>query len=141
MSVAGNKRIDLDGREVGTVTELEAAEAQERVKYIRATMKERQGFANGYGPAQVMRNMVSAGQIPPEAMRKVATPSPAIMAAAKQDEQRQNASPAELLAAAQRKLVRAASLFESEDDEFKATFIFKVLLEAKADIDAVMARV
>jgi hypothetical protein len=56
------------------------------------------------------------------------------------NQKRATQSPADLLASATKKLARATSLLDSEEDEFKAVFIEKVLKETKADLDAMLAR-
>jgi hypothetical protein len=40
-----------------------------------------------------------------------------------------------------KKLTRVNSLLESEDDEFKAEFLAKVLRELKADADALLEQI
>jgi hypothetical protein len=47
---------------------------------------------------------------------------------------------ADLLASATRKIARAVSLQEGEVDEFTVEFTCKVLVEARADIDALLAK-
>jgi sRNA-binding protein len=126
-STAGKMRFDLDGNAVKKVTAQEAAVAQrkasEAFQDMRAANRAINGDkANGIDPGISMMKKVTA-------VRDEAA-----------NQKRATQSPADLLAAATKKLARATSLLDSEDDEFKAGFIEKVLKETKADIDAMLAR-
>jgi sRNA-binding protein len=123
-STAGRMRVDLDGNPVKKVTAQEAAIAQRKAHEAGQDIK----------AAKMAFNGKANGAIDPgiNLMRKVST--------VREDDKRANQSPADLLASATKKLARAASLLDSEDDEFKAVFIEKVLKETKADLDAMLAR-
>jgi sRNA-binding protein len=68
MSVAGTKRVDLDGHEVGTVTKQEALFAKQRIYEFNARRNE-QRIANS--PVTVLGEMHAAGQIPDCAGKKL----------------------------------------------------------------------
>jgi sRNA-binding protein len=73
---AGVKRIDLNGHEVGTVTETEEREAQIGIAKRKQQLKEReQSFAINTTSA-----LVRSGRLPTDAMRKIDAPKePAMM--------------------------------------------------------------
>jgi sRNA-binding protein len=123
-STAGRTRVDLDGNPIKKVTAQEAAVAQRKASEAGQNIQaKRIAFSSN-----------ANGAIDPgiNLMRKVPT--------VREDEKRANQSPADLLAGATKKLARATSLLDSEEDEFKAMFLEKVLKETKADLDAMLAR-
>jgi sRNA-binding protein len=69
---AGARRIDLNGNEVGTVTEQEHIEAQRRVQAARQALKERDRQA---GPLEVVRKLHAAGRVPTDSLSKVSVPT------------------------------------------------------------------
>ena len=73
--LAGAKRINLSGEEVGVVTELEAREAQNRV---RAQKEEhRRALASRHSPAEHARSLLADGKIPTDLLSKInAVPLP-----------------------------------------------------------------
>jgi sRNA-binding protein len=74
MSIAGAKRIDLDGKEVGTVTEQEALGAKQRIDEINRKNNER---AAQSGPVKILSGMHASGRISDDAVKKLdATPMP-----------------------------------------------------------------
>jgi sRNA-binding protein len=126
-STAGRMRVDLNGNAVRKVTVHEAEIAQRKAQEAGQNLQARRaafngGGGNGIDPGLNMMKKVTA-------VRDEAA-----------NQKRAAQSPADLLAAATKKLARATSLLDSEDDEFKAGFIEKVLKETKADIDAMLAR-
>jgi len=70
-SFAGSKRIDLDGREVGTVTEQEALAAKQRIGEINQKRNER--AAQAQSPVNVLGAMHASGRISDDAVRKLDT--------------------------------------------------------------------
>ncbi len=66
---AGAKRVDLDGKEVGTVTEQEAIEAQTRLRTQKA---ERRQILN---PISVVRSLHANGKIPTDQLSKITAPA------------------------------------------------------------------
>jgi sRNA-binding protein len=64
---AGSKRIDLDGRAVGTVTEQEARAARHRIDEFNHRRNE---LAKS-NPARVLREMHASGSISDDAMKKL----------------------------------------------------------------------
>jgi sRNA-binding protein len=127
LSTPGTVRVDLEGNPVSRVTEQEAMIAQQRADEAKQVIRERRASYNHVRP------IVNHDT---DQIDKVA----AVRKAAAADQKRSTLSSVELVISANKKLARASSLLESEDDEFKSTFIEKVLKEAKADIDAVLAR-
>jgi sRNA-binding protein len=121
-ATAGRTRIDLDGKPGKKVTAQEAAVAQRKANEAGQDIQVR----------KIAFSSNANGAIDPgiSLMRKVV----------REDDKRANQSPAELLAGATKKLVRAASLLDSEEDEFKVMFLEKVLKETKADLDAMLTR-
>jgi sRNA-binding protein len=67
--LAGAKRIDLSGEEVGTVTALEANEARERVRVQKE--ERRRTLASRHAPADVARSLHAAGKIPTDSLSKI----------------------------------------------------------------------
>ena len=127
-STAGIMRVDLDGNPAKKVTVQEATVARRKADEAGQDIQARRTASNGGG---------ANGAIDPgiNLMRKVT----AVRDEAA-NQKRATQSPADLLASATKKLARATSLLDSEDDEFKAGFIEKVLKETKADLDAMLAR-
>ena len=77
---AGAERVDLNGKKVGTVTELEQMEAQQRV---HAAKQARQQQVNSYAdPHQVLRTLHEEGRIPDDQLRKLPAPPLAPLLAA-----------------------------------------------------------
>jgi sRNA-binding protein len=68
---AGAKRIDLTGKEVGTVTEQEQIDAEARV---RAQKKELHEKRKAEGPIEVARKLHSAGRISTDQLSKITAP-------------------------------------------------------------------
>jgi sRNA-binding protein len=129
LSTPGTVRVDLEGNPVSRVTEQEAITARKRAAEANQIIREKRASYNHVRP---IVNRDTDDQIDKvAAVRK---------AAAAADQKRSTLSSAELVVSANRKLARASSLLESDDDEFKAMFIEKVLKEAKADIEAVLAK-
>ena len=77
---AGAKQIDLNGKEVGTVTEQEESEAKQRVLAQKRKMKEDRKLQ---GPIEVARLLHSAGKIPTDSLSKIPAPPRPPMAKAK----------------------------------------------------------
>jgi sRNA-binding protein len=77
---AGAKRIDLNGKEVGTVTELEESEAKQRVLAQKRKIKEERKLQ---GPIEIARSLHTAGRIPTDALSKIPAPARPPMAKAK----------------------------------------------------------
>jgi sRNA-binding protein len=123
LSTPGKMRVDLDGNLITRVTEQEASVAQDKTYEINQIIKSRR-----------MPNE------PIDRSGELTSRIAIVRQEAEANGRRAKQSPAELLASATRKLARATNLIESEDDEFKAGFVEKVLKETKADIDAVLAR-
>jgi sRNA-binding protein len=67
----GAKRIDLNGKEVGTVTELEHVEAQKRVQAARQALNERDKQA---GAVEIVRKLHAAGKVPTDSLSKISVP-------------------------------------------------------------------
>jgi sRNA-binding protein len=124
LSTPGTMRIDLDGNQVSRVTEQEARIAQQTAAKINEARKTRAPAPlNGSEPSPPNDRMI--------AVRKAAIA----------EQKRAGVPPTELLASAAKKLGRATSLLDSDDDdEFRSRFVETVLMEVKADIDAVIAR-
>ena len=79
---AGAKRVDLNGKEVGTVTELESRNARNYIAERKRAMNERN--LNLAPPTTT--SLVVAGRIPDDALRKIDLPSePSPMTATKAD--------------------------------------------------------
>ena len=70
---AGAKRIDLSGKEVGTVTEQEEREAKARVQAAKKEKREREA-ANNAPAITVMRRLHDNGQIATDMLRKIDAP-------------------------------------------------------------------
>jgi ProP effector len=68
---AGAKRIDLNGKEVGTVTELEQAAALKKIKERKKFLSERYG---GYNATKTLATLHAAGRIPDDQLRKLEAP-------------------------------------------------------------------
>ena len=77
---AGAKRIDLNGKEVGIVTELEEREARERVLAQKRKIKEDRELQ---GPIEVARSLHAARRIPTDSLSKIDAPARPPMAKAK----------------------------------------------------------
>jgi sRNA-binding protein len=71
---AGAKRIDLRGVEVGTVTELEAMNAQKRIREINEAKNAKRAQQS---PITVLSKMHASGLIPDCAVKKLDAPLPA----------------------------------------------------------------
>jgi sRNA-binding protein len=125
LSTPGKTRVDLDGNLVNKVTEQEAAIAQRRANEAAQNMKAAKIAFNS--------NPIDHGT---ELMSKATT----MRDEASANQKRSNQSPADLLTSATKKLARATTLLDSEEDEFKAMFLEKVLKETRADLDAILAR-
>jgi sRNA-binding protein len=67
---AGAKRIDLNGKEVGTVTELEQAAALKKITEGKKLRKER----NGFNATKTVAALHAAGRIPDDQLRKLDAP-------------------------------------------------------------------
>lgn len=67
----GAKRVDLGGREVGTVTELEQSEAEARVRAQKKIINERR---QAEGPIEVTRRLHAAGKISTDMLSKITAP-------------------------------------------------------------------
>jgi sRNA-binding protein len=79
--LAGAKRIDLDGNEVGTVTETEAREARERVRVARAERKAREEMAVKQQEKNIrVVTLPSQPAVPPPVPTPVPTTTPEPMA-------------------------------------------------------------
>ena len=70
---AGTKRVDLNGAEVGTVSEPEAIAAQTKVSEIRAAQEAQKQVAQR-NPVTVLRDLHAAGHIPDDAVKKLDIP-------------------------------------------------------------------
>ena len=68
---AGAKRIDLEGNEVGTVTESEQAGAQKEIQERKKLLNER----NGLNAAKTLVALHAARRIPDDQLRKLEAPS------------------------------------------------------------------
>ena len=68
---AGARRIDLDGNEVGTVTERENSNAQKKIKED----KQRVNGRNLSDPARTLAALCAARRIPDDQLRKVDAPT------------------------------------------------------------------
>jgi sRNA-binding protein len=66
--LAGAKRIDLDGKEVGTVTEQEQNEARKRVQAQKQQLREKKD------PITIMRKLHANGEISTDQLSKVSAP-------------------------------------------------------------------
>ncbi len=64
----GTKRIDLNGKEVGTVTQLEQKEALDRVRIKKQAQRDK------LNPIDVMRDLYDNGRISTDMLRKVTAP-------------------------------------------------------------------
>ena len=113
LSTPGTARVDLEGHPVSRVTEQEAMIAEQKANEANQIIKERKA---SYNPVPIVDR--NADQID-----KVA----AVRKAAAADQKRSTLSPVELVVSANKKLARASSLLESEDDEFRSMFVEKVL--------------
>ena len=126
MATPGKARVDLDGNQVSKVTEQEASVAQQKIDKYNADKFR-------------MKHLTSVQTIQPinenEQLRRTA-----VRESAAADNERANRSDAELIENATKKLARATSLLNSEDDEFKARFLMQVLKEVRADIDVMLQR-
>jgi sRNA-binding protein len=69
--IAGAKRVDLEGNEVGTVTEPEAIAAQQRMTEIN---KKRNEQAKEAGPVRVLSQMYADGKISDDTVKKLDAP-------------------------------------------------------------------
>jgi sRNA-binding protein len=65
---AGAKRIDLNGNEVGTVTETEAREASARVQAQKDELRKKRN------PIEVMRSLHATGQVSTDMLSKITAP-------------------------------------------------------------------
>jgi ProP effector len=77
--VAGARRIDLNGDEVGTVTEQEQIEARKRIKAGKELHYEK---LKALGPVEIVRKLHAAGKVTTDQLRKIPAPpiaSPATM--------------------------------------------------------------
>jgi sRNA-binding protein len=81
MSMPGAKRINLDGEEVGTVTEQEAIAAQQKLNDYHKEKNERAAAA--YAPVRVLheRDAPHTSGLPDSVVRKLDTPTPRSKAA------------------------------------------------------------
>jgi sRNA-binding protein len=68
---AGAKRVDLEGKEVGTVTESEQAGAQKEIQERKKLLNER----NGLNAAKTLVALHAARRIPDDQLRKLEAPS------------------------------------------------------------------
>jgi sRNA-binding protein len=68
----GAKRIDLNGKEVGTVTQLEQKEALDRVRIQKEARHEKNRLA---GPIEVVRKLHANGKIPTDQLSKITAPA------------------------------------------------------------------
>jgi sRNA-binding protein len=68
---AGAKRIDLDGKEVDTVTEVEQNAAQKKIQEGQKLVSER----NEHNAAKTLMALHAAGRIPDDQLRKLEAPS------------------------------------------------------------------
>jgi sRNA-binding protein len=131
LEAPGRFRVDLDGIQGNKVTELEARAARQKVGEIHSEMTAR-AAANPMvrvGPVRQGHDLLGKVTIPREAPREIPLVDP-----------RSDKSVSELLASATKKLARATSLADSEDDEFKALFLRKVLTKIQLDIDALLMK-
>ena len=122
----GKPRVDLNGKLVSKVTVQEAKAAQRKVDEIHEDMNARDLAAQG----NPMHRVVNQGT---DLMRKVTAPP--------LPNPRLELPPVELVNSITKKMARVANVLESEDDEFKAEFLEKVLREVRADVDAMLAKV
>jgi sRNA-binding protein len=73
--LAGAKRIDLNGKEVGTVTEQEQSDSKARVQAQKRYMRETdQGRAKAMGPIEVARKLHAEGRISTDMLSKITAP-------------------------------------------------------------------
>jgi sRNA-binding protein len=70
--LAGAKRIDLNGKEVGTVTPQEQIEAQKRVQ---AQKQQRREKLKAQGPVEVLRKLHADGKISTDQLSKITAPA------------------------------------------------------------------
>jgi sRNA-binding protein len=129
LAIPGKTRVDLEGNPASKVTEHEAAIAQREAKEAGKRMNAARMAFN----SDPMHHAIDRGT---DLMSKVTI----VREEAAANQKRANQSPADLLISATKKLARATTLLDSEDDEFKAMFLEKVLRETKADLDVVLAR-
>jgi sRNA-binding protein len=120
---AGRPRVDLNGKAVTKVTAQEARAAQQKVDEIHA------GW-NAQNPMSRVRNLGTDLMRKVDASPRLPSPDP-----------RLELSATELVTSMEKKLTRITSLLESEDDEFKAEFLRKVVRELKADADAMLEQI
>jgi sRNA-binding protein len=71
-STAGTKRIDLDGKEVGTITEPEAIAAQQEVARINKSIEQRNSPVSK--PIEVVHKMYASGKITDDGLKKLDAP-------------------------------------------------------------------
>lgn len=69
--LAGAKRIDLDGKEVGTVTEQEQMEARKRAQEQKQQRREK---LKAQGPVEVVRKLHADGKIVTDQLSKISAP-------------------------------------------------------------------
>jgi sRNA-binding protein len=121
LAIPGNKRIDLDGKPVGTVTELEANKAVDKINEINAA-KEARGLSN---PHDV--------RVSPVPLRRIDTMTMKATADTRSDH--------ELLTVAAKKIARAQTLLAGDDDDgLRAEITVPVLKKAIEDVQVVLAR-
>ena len=72
---AGDKRIDLNGQEAGTVTELEAIQARKRVQTQRQELKEKKLRAEAESPIKVANKLHADGKISTDQLSKIPAPA------------------------------------------------------------------
>jgi ProP effector len=126
--IAGEPRVDLNGKPGSKVTAQEAKVAQQNVTDARNVMKTKKSAA----VTNPMQHVAHLGQ---DLMRKVEAPR------LTPPNPRLELSPADLVVSMTKKLTRVSGLLDSEDDEFRAEFLEKVLKELRADIDELSTRI
>jgi sRNA-binding protein len=126
LSIPGRMRVDLNGKAVARVTPDEAAVAQQKANDIGQSIRVRKTAAGNLISIVERRDELLVEKVKEQEARD------------ELDFKRAKASETELLDGAMRKLARASSLLESEDDEFKPMFLRTVLKETKADIEALL---
>jgi sRNA-binding protein len=118
----GRPRVDLNGRPSSKVTAQEARIAQQKVEEIYEEMNAQRASVQ----SNPMYRVAHQGH---DLMKKVTAPDP-----------RFDLSLEELLASITKKGTRASSLVASDDDEFKAEFLKKVLTGMRDDVDAMLEK-
>jgi sRNA-binding protein len=72
--VAGAKRVDLHGHEVGTVTMQEQLETQRKLKALKDELRERRKAESIRSPIEVARRLHANGKIPTDSLSKIPAP-------------------------------------------------------------------